>query len=726
MRGLSKKLVCSIVSILLILVCIPDFKVYAKASGIPGKSTLQHNQWGEDVDGNYDITVSMWYGNNGTSFKLYERFGIKGEYKVVEEGTVSDNSPNAQIFVIPITGREEKGIYYYYVELINEFGSTSSDPISLQVGVGEHSNIVLEGIDDIKSEYQFTIDQGSNNIKLYNKKKENSSFSVSTNNKTVVDAKIINGNTLSVTGLDSGRGSLKITDLSTGEIRFVGVRVRDKNGKNPGLPKYVSLGQVSEDSKNDLDFWKDFSDDDKNKRVDIRYIYLNDGPINGWRKSTTEEGGRAKRYIAESLKLGMIPYFVFYNIPDTAEDYNINLRHINDKEYMAGYYKDLQFFLDIIDEYAKDELVGIVLEPDFLGYMMQQSGKMPYEIEAIGVEAAYESGILERGVDPDFSNTVTGICESINYIISKSKSNITFGWQFNTWGYAKQGVPGQGLMHATEYMGFEKGREFIKNAAIETANYYMDAGILSYGADFISIDKYGLDGAYQPGAAEDPEKSNWLWNADLWNNYLYYTKTLHETTKKPVTLWQLPVGRLNQSLEPNPYNGGLFPELPNITGKYEDSAPTFFFGDSFKPGSQKRFEYFSRNESNDSKTKVNGDIITYGSHMEEAKNAGVTTLLFGAGVGMSTDCVGNPPADNYWWITKAQRYYKNPVMLDIKEENFDIHDINKDGKVDIIDLSLVASKYNANKSDIKYDADYDINNNGIIDLYDIVAVAKKI
>ena len=49
--------------------------------------------------------------------------------------------------------------------------------------------------------------------------------------------------------------------------------------------------------------------------------------------------------------------------------------------------------------------------------------------------------------------------------------------------------------------------------------------------------------------------------------------------------------------------------------------------------------------------------------MSQAAASGVTCILFGAGVGNSTDAVGNPPSDDYWWITKAQRYYKSPVYL---------------------------------------------------------------
>lgn len=661
-RKLNNVIVALLLAVL-VVGGVPSTKAYAAASGAPGKPTLQHNQWGNDADGEYDITVNMWYGNNATSYKLYERIGIKGDFKVVGEGTLEDNTPNPQSFVVHISGRTIPGTYYYYVEFTNASGSTNSDLINLKVGSADFSKIVIDGIDDEQTSLQYTLAQGTYSYKLINVDSENPKFSVISGNTSAVKASVENGDMLKIEAVAPGRSGLKIVDASTNEVRQIGISVKKADGSLPGMPDYLSVGQVSEDTANDLNFWKDIDTDDTNKRCDIRYIYVNGGPKSGWRTWTTEDGARVKKYIMESLKMGMIPYFVYYNIPDDKEDYNVDLQHINDADYMKAYYQDLKFFLDLCKEYAKDETVGIVLEPDFLGYMMQQSGKTPSQVEAKGVASVYSSGVLEKGKDPEFANTVTGLVESVNYIINKNCPNANFGWQFNTWGYSKEGTPGQGLMHSTETMGFEQGRQFIKQAAKDTAAYYKEAGILSHGADFISIDKYGLDGAYEAGAASEPSSSRWLWNADMWNNYLFYTKTLHEETGLPVTLWQLPVGHLNSSMEPDPYTGGLFADLTNAVGNYEDSAPTFFFGDTFKPGSTARMEYFSKNAANDSKVSVNGDTITYGSHMQEAKDAGITTILFGAGVGASTDAVGDPPADHYWWITKCQRYLKNPLSL---------------------------------------------------------------
>lgn len=685
-----KKLISLSIFLAMILSFMPGKVSIAAATGLPGKPILSSDQYGIDYDGDYNITISMYYGNNATKYKLYERLGISGEYKVVAEGELTDSTPGVQSTVVEIRGRKGIGIYNYYVEFINSYGSTCSDNFEVRVGKDGNTKILIDKVDDEGIQYQTTIQQGKVSYRVANRSNENSNFSVISSNTSVANASIENGNILNIEALTSGRTGLKIIDNNTGDIRQIGLRVKNEDGSIPGMPDYLSIGQVSEDTDNDLNFWKETSNDDTNKRTDIRYIYVNGGPFGGWRSWTTEDGDRVKSYIRESLKLGMIPFFVYYNVPDNGESYELDLKHINDKSYMEGYYKDLKFFLDICNEYAGDETVGMIFEPDFLGYMMQQNKKNPSTISAI-VDAAYSSGVLVKGKDPEFENSVKGLVESINYIVRKEYKSSYFGWQFNIWSYDSTEIPGQGLLHKTELTGWENGRQFIKQVAQETANYYLSAGITSYNADFISIDKYGLDGGYEDNAAANPKSSKWLWNADIWNNYLLYTKTLHEVTKKPVILWQIPVGHLNHSEEPNPYNGGKFNDLTNKVANYEDSAPTYFFGDTFTPGSDVRKEYFSTNLANDSKIKVSGNTITWGDHMQETKDAGVVSILFGAGVNASTDAVGSPAPDNYWWITKAQRYLKNPLKLDSNTGTTPNPNDEKPLKPEIVSSSLLSN-----------------------------------
>jgi hypothetical protein len=622
-----------------------------KAIGAPGIPKIIHDNY--DKDGNYTLTMNMWWGNNGSQWKLYEN----GQLILTQD--LVDNSPNAQTASASFTGKEE-GTYVYRCELINSFGITPSADITVNVGTSnDGSGIRISGVDAPgKSMYQFTIDQTSQDYTLSVNGPTTPNFSISTNNSSVISYQLINGATLRLKGLKAGRASLKISDTASDRTRFVGVRVKSAGGKIPGMPEYLSIGSVSEDVAGDLNFWRDFQSDLANKRMDIRYIYLNGGPVKGWRTWTDKDGGRAESFINESLKLGMIPFFVYYNIPDSGESYEIDKQHIEDETYMQGYYKDLKFALDIINKTAKDETVGIVLEPDFLGYMMQNSGKRPGNIFA-KTSAVYSSGVLNASTDPVFPNTLEGLVKAINYTISKYAPNVYFGWQFNLW--ASTGItvpiPASGIMHLTDTMGMVKGRAAIAAEAKEIAKYYIEAGITSYGAKFVSIDKYGYDaGSTSPA---NPAQSKWFWNADHWNNYLLFSKTLHQEAKLPVVLWQLPVGHINSSLATNPYDkSGVFPDLANTSANYEDSAPVFFLGDTFKVDGV-RLDYFSTNQGQDPRITVLGNQVKWEPHMKETAEAGIVSILFGAGINDSTDGVGSPPTDKYWWITQVQKYFKS-------------------------------------------------------------------
>ena len=186
----------------------------------------------------------------------------------------------------------------------------------------------------------------------------------------------------------------------------------------------------------------------------------------------------------------------------------------------------------------------------------------------------------------------------------------------------------------------------------------------------MSIDKYGYDAVgYEHAAEANPQTSTWFWNQTLWNNYLTFVQAMHDESGLPVVLWQLPVGHINSSTLANPA-GGVFPDLSDDASQhYEDSAPTFFLGDTFNPGAGARFNYFS-GAFNGTDTDpmqnlaTNGTTIAWGSAMGLAANAGVRVALFGAGIGDSTAGTGTPPTDGGWWITAAQSYFINgPVPL---------------------------------------------------------------
>ncbi|WP_425262365.1 OmpL47-type beta-barrel domain-containing protein [Paenibacillus pectinilyticus] len=95
--------------------------------GAPGQPVLSSNSGYSGLkDGNYTITMNMWWGNNGSTFKVYEN-GV-----LISTKALTDASPAAQIATVNVSGKPN-GTYTYTSELINSFGTTSSQPLVITV-----------------------------------------------------------------------------------------------------------------------------------------------------------------------------------------------------------------------------------------------------------------------------------------------------------------------------------------------------------------------------------------------------------------------------------------------------------------------------------------------------------------------------------------------------------------------------------------------------------------
>jgi len=623
----------------------------------PAKPTLAiFKNWG--AEGGYDLEWNKWSGVDASSWRVLE------DVQEIHRENIATANGGKQTGRFHV-GNRDYAVFTYRVGLINSAGETFSDTQTFVAGGA--SGLKISALDQASQARQVTIEQNKDTDLEVSRPGGTGAltFTLSTNNATVFTSQDLGNGKIRLRGTKAGRSSLKIEDKASGEVRFLGVRVKNADGSLPGLPAYVPIGSVSEDSTADLTFWRAFSPDAKNRRMDVRYIYINGGPKNqnvGWRTWTDKDGFRVTSFVRESLKLGMIPFLVYYNIPDGGESYTTNMGHIQSANYMLGYFTDLKFALDLAKAEAGDEMVGLVLEPDFLGYLAQNR-QDPLTLSA-QTSAVYEAGVLDRTKDPAFPNTVRGLVEAINYTINKYLPNAYFGWQFNLWAMPAGGwtTPSgvKGLIRITDERGVTQGRADIAKEAAAVTGYYVKAGVLSHGADFVSVDKYGLDAGYE-GKSANPETSTWFWNAVHWANYLEFCRAMNTQSGLPVVLWQLPVGRINSTLEANPYAGAQFPDLTNASQHYEDSAPVFFFGDKFLIGGA-RLDYFSRFDAA-TRVSLEDGAVKWGSHIAQARDAGVRLILFGAGVGDSTDGVGSPPTDDFWWITKAQRYYENPVPV---------------------------------------------------------------
>ncbi|NBW87693.1 MAG: hypothetical protein EBR23_12940, partial [Planctomycetia bacterium] len=429
-----------------------------------------------------------------------------------------------------------------------------------------------------------------------------------------------------------GMVSLRITNTNpSGAVvapRYLGIMVKDSGGQVPAKPEWLAVGAVNTNTADAQNFFRGSAASDPTgfKAFDTQYVYLNDGPLmrpvapvtptspletnpSAWRKSSGDlDGKKLIQALRETAKFGAVPQIVYYNIMTPNESKDIALANLQNRAFLVEYFKDLKFTMDTIRQFAGGTTVSLILEPDLLAYMMQSAYdsssntyRDPSTIAAM-TDAAYDAGFLaDPGVGNRLPNTLPGFVEAINRGVRGLSTqvvngvtqsvNLEYGWKFNLWAYALPRGGSVAKITDADRLGWDDGRKEVQKAAATTADWFVKAGILSGDdgktMDFIALDKYGTDGGATGGdypqngdGYTNPSKATFLWNADHWNNYLLFTKTLHDSlNNRPVRLWQLPVGHVNGS--DFLVGGAKAAELANIDKQWEDSAVSYFFGDAF-------------------------------------------------------------------------------------------------------------------------------------------------
>jgi hypothetical protein len=124
--------------------------IIEKCNDAPGTAVLSDDNGYDGIqNGNYNITMNLWYGNNGRIYKLYEN-GI-----LIDTQILSDDTPNAHTVVTSITNRKN-GTYLYNAELTNAYGTTTAATHTVSVTEAAPNKPVLSN-DNWDSDGNFTI-----------------------------------------------------------------------------------------------------------------------------------------------------------------------------------------------------------------------------------------------------------------------------------------------------------------------------------------------------------------------------------------------------------------------------------------------------------------------------------------------------------------------------------------------------------------------------------------
>ncbi|WP_248278123.1 DUF5689 domain-containing protein [Paenibacillus sp. SZ31] len=98
------------------------------AAGAPGKPVLSSDNGYTTglFEGSFNVSMNLWWGENGSTYKLYENDVL------IDTQKLTAASPSAQSSKTAITGKAN-GTYTYVAELTNDKGTTRSDVLTVQV-----------------------------------------------------------------------------------------------------------------------------------------------------------------------------------------------------------------------------------------------------------------------------------------------------------------------------------------------------------------------------------------------------------------------------------------------------------------------------------------------------------------------------------------------------------------------------------------------------------------
>lgn len=204
-------------------------------------------------------------------------------------------------------------------------------------------------------------------------------------------------------------------------------------------------------------------------------------------------------------------FFTWYSLRDLGEmagyrDGPGEVAVPKDQDKLSKYMVDYRFFL----KQFGDATAMIHLEPDFWTYVLANDSNP----RAVPAEVSASNPTDCAGTE----NNAAGLASCLISMAKKYAPNATVGLHASCW-------------NTSDEAGIKKCVQFYKD---------LGAGK----GDFITIDAADRDAAW----IEATENSTrYWWNDESFSTFLKYCKTMSEENKKPIVVWQTPLGNMAQN-----------------------------------------------------------------------------------------------------------------------------------------------------------------------------------
>ena len=305
---------------------------------------------------------------------------------------------------------------------------------------------------------------------------------------------------------------------------------------------------------------------------DVRYLYLaggippvaacvtscNAAPTCGnwwgcWQDWTKAPGLYATDFIAKGANAQwqgtsrpQVPMFTYYEILQSSgvNEGGDEVTVLNDAAFLTRYFDDWRFLLKKIG----NAQVMLHIEPDFWGYVRNENGN-PHLLPA-AVKAANPGDCSTQ------EDSVAGFSRCMIAMVRKYAPNAKVGLHASAW-----------LMPYVSDDGKVIGDFLRELGAADT--------------DFVVTDPSDRDAGYYQSIG----RNTWWSDTDA-ANYLAWSKRVGETVGKPMLMWQIPLGNMQQN---------------NTTNHWQDTRVDYLF-----------------------------------AHLVDVAKSGIAALLFGAGESQQT------------------------------------------------------------------------------------------